>query len=30
VVILLLLSIVASFIPVFRVMRKTILDAIWG
>ena len=30
VVILLLVSIVASFIPVFRVMRKTILDAIWG
>jgi putative ABC transport system permease protein len=30
IVILLLVSLFASFIPVWRVMRKSILDAIWG
>jgi putative ABC transport system permease protein len=30
ILILVLVSIVASFMPVLRVMRKTILDSIWG
>jgi putative ABC transport system permease protein len=30
IIILLVVSLVASFLPVWRVMRKTILDAIWG
>jgi putative ABC transport system permease protein len=30
IIILIVVSIVASFLPVWRVMRKTILDAIWG
>jgi putative ABC transport system permease protein len=30
IIILIIVSLVASFLPVWRVMRKTILDSIWG